>query len=67
MSCGRPTDQKLFAGYITGVRVTASWGTTWIMPGNHLQAYFDFQVVVWSTVEDQRLTGEVARLPGQPP
>ena len=26
LSCGRPTDMKLFTGYIGGVRVTASWG-----------------------------------------
>jgi len=43
MSCGRPTDQKGFAGYIRGVRVTASWGATWITPGNHLRAYFDLR------------------------
>jgi len=67
MSCGRPTDQKLFAGNIRGVRVTASWGTTWILPGNHLRAYFDLRVVVWSTVEGLGLTREKARLPGQPP
>jgi len=28
LSFGRPTDQKLFAGYIRGVRVTASSGAT---------------------------------------
>jgi len=67
MSCGRPTDQKLFAGYIRGVRVTASWGATSITPGNHLRAYFDLQVVVWLTVEGVGLTGEAAWLPGQPP
>jgi len=60
MSCGRPTDQKLFAGDIRGVRVTASWGATWITPGNHLQAYFDLWVVVWLTVEGLWLTGEAA-------
>jgi len=27
MSCGRPTDQKLLAGYIRGVSVTASWAS----------------------------------------
>jgi len=32
MSCGCPTDQKVFAGYIRGVRVTDSWGT------NHLSS-----------------------------
>jgi len=49
-------------------RVTASWDTTWITPGNHLQAYFDPRVVVlWLTVEGLGLTGEAARLPGQPP
>jgi len=32
MSCGRPTDQKLCAPYIRGVRVTACWGATWISP-----------------------------------
>jgi len=46
MSRGHPTDQKLFTGYIRGVRVTASWGATWITPENHLQAYFDLRVVV---------------------
>jgi len=51
MSCGHPTDQKLFAGYIRGVRVTASWGAAWITPGNHLRAYFDLRVIVWLTVE----------------
>jgi len=66
MSCGCPTDQKLFAGYIRGVRVTASWGPTWITPGNHVRAYFDLRVVVWLTVEGFGLTGEAARLPGQP-
>jgi len=67
MSCGCPTDQKLVAGYIRGVRVTDSWGATRITPGNHLQAYFDLRVVVWLTVEGLWLTGEAARLPGQPP
>jgi len=67
MDCGRPTDQKLFAGYIRGVRVTASWGATWIIPGNQLRAYFDLQVVVWLIVEGLGLPGEGARLPGQPP
>jgi len=67
MSCGRPTDQKPFAGYIRGVRVTASWGATWITPGNHLRAYFDLRVVVWLTVEGLGLTGKAARLLGQPP
>ena len=47
MSCSRPTDLKLFAGYIRGVRVTVSWGATWITPGNHLRGYFEIQVVVW--------------------
>jgi len=67
MNCGRPTDQKLFAGYIRGVRVTASWGATWITLGNHLQAYFDLRVVVCLTVESLGQTGEAARLPGEPP
>jgi len=67
MSCGRPTNQKLLAGYIRGVRVTASWGATWITPGNHLQAYFDLRVVVWLTVGGLRRTGEAAKLPGRPP
>jgi len=67
LSCGRPTDQKLFAGYIRGVRVTASWGATGLRPGNHLRAYIDLRVVVCLTVEDLGLTGEAARLPGQPP
>jgi len=67
MSCGRPTDQKLFAGYIRGVRVIASWGATRIPPGNHLRAYFDLRVVVWLTGEGLGLTGEAAMLPGQPP
>jgi len=69
MSCGRSTDQKLFAGYMRGVRVTASWGATWIKPENHLWAYFDLWIVVWLTVEgsDSELTGEDGKLPGQPP
>jgi len=67
MSCGRPTDQKLFAGYIGGVRVTASWGATWITAGNHLRADFELRVVVWLTVEGLGLTGQAARLAGQPP
>jgi len=67
MSCGRPTDQKLFAGYISGVRVTASWGATWITPGKYLRAYFDLLVVVWLTVEGLGLTGEAVRLREQPP
>jgi len=67
MSCDSPTDQKLFAGYIRGVRVTVSWSATWITPGNPLRAYFDLWVVVWLTVEGLGLTGEAARLPGQPP
>jgi len=56
----------LFAGYIRDVRATASWGATQIKPGNHLQAYFNYRVVVWSTVEGLGLTGEAARLPRQP-
>jgi len=67
ISCGRPTDQKLFAGYIRGVRVTASWGATWKTPGNHLRPYFDLRVVVWLAVEGLGLTGEAAGLAGQPP
>jgi len=67
MSCGCPTDQRLLAGYIRGVRVTASLGATWITPGNHLRAYFDLRVVVWLTGEGLGLTEEAARLPGQPP
>jgi len=67
MSCGRPTDQKLFAGYIRGVRVTASMGAIWITSGNHLRAYFDLRVVVWLTVEGLGVSGEAARLPGQSP
>jgi len=65
MSCGRPTDQNLFEGYIRGVRVTASWGATWIPAGNHLRAYFDLRVVVWLPVEGLGLPVEAARLPGQ--
>ena len=67
MSCGRPTDRKLLAGYIRGVRVTASWGGTWIAPGNHVLVYFGLRVVVWLTVEGLGLTEEAARVPGQPP
>jgi len=67
MSCGLPTDQKLFAGYIRGVRVTASRGATWITPVNHLREYIDLWVVVGLTVEGLGLTGEAARLPGQLP
>jgi len=58
MNCAHPTDQKLFAGYRRGVRVTASWGSTWITPGNDLRVYFNFRVVVWSTEEGLELTGE---------
>jgi len=47
--------------------MTASWGATWTTPGNHLRAYFDLRVVVELTVESLGLTGEAARLPGQPP
>jgi len=57
----------MFAGYIRGVRVTASWGATWIIPGNHLRAYFDLRVVVWLIVEVLGLTGKSERPPGQPP
>jgi len=46
MSCGGSTDQRLFAGYIRGVRLTASWGATWIAPGNHQGASIDLQAVV---------------------
>jgi len=67
ISCGRPTDQQLFAGYIGGVRVTASQGATWITPENYLQASLNLRAVVWSTVEGLGLAGEAARLPGQPP
>jgi len=67
MSCGHPTNQKLFAGYIRGLRVTASWGATWITAGKYLRAYFDLRVLVWLTVEGLGLTPEAARLPGQPP
>jgi len=49
------------------VRVTTSRGTTWIIPGNHLRAYFDLRVIVWSTVEGLGQTREAARLPGQLP
>jgi len=66
MSCDGPTDQKLFAGYIRGVRVTASWGATWITLGNTLRASFDLWIVVWLTVKGLGLTGDAARLPGQP-
>jgi len=47
--------------------VTASWGATWITPENNLRVYFDLRVVVWLRVEGWGLTGEAARLPGQPP
>jgi len=67
MGYGRPTDQKRFAGYIRSVRVTASWGVTWIIPGNNLGAYFELWALVWVTVEGLELTREAARLPGQPP
>jgi len=60
-------DQKLFLGYIRGMRMTGSRGATWITPGNHLLAYFDLRVVVWLRVEGLGLTREAARLPGQPP
>ena len=61
-----PTDRKPFAGYIRGVRVSASWGATWIMPEDDLQAYLDLRVVVWLTIVGLGLTGEAARLPGPP-
>jgi len=67
ISCGRPTNQTLFAGYIRGVRVTASWDATWIPLGNYLRANLNLRVVVWSTVEGLGLTGKAARPPGQPP
>ena len=67
MSSCCPTDWKLFAGYIRGVRVTASWSATWITPENHLWAYLDLRVIVWLTVLCLWLIGEAARLPGQPP
>jgi len=67
MSCGRPSDQKLFAGYIMGVRGTASSGAIRIPPENHLQAYLELRVVVWLIVEGLGLIGEAVRLLGQPP
>jgi len=67
MSCGPPSDQKLFTGCIRGVRVTPSWGATLILPGNYLWAYFDLHVVVWLTVAGFGQTGEAARQPAQPP
>jgi len=67
MTCGPPTNQKLFAGYIMGVRVTASWGGSWITLGNHLRAYLSLQVVRWLTLEGFGMTMEAARLPRQPP
>jgi len=57
----------VFAGYMRGVRVTASRGATWITPVNHLEAYFDLRLVVWLTVVGLGLTEKVARIPGQPP
>jgi len=65
--CGRQTHQKVFTGYISGVRGTTSKGALWIMPENHLWAYFVLLVVVWLAVEGLGLTGEAARPPGQPP
>jgi len=67
MSCGGPTDQKLFTGYISSVRMTAALGGTWKTPGNHIRSYFDLRVVEWSTIEGLGLSGEAASLPGQPP
>jgi len=46
MNCGDPSDQRLFTGYIRGVRVTATWGATCITAENHLQAYFDLWEMV---------------------
>jgi len=66
MCCGCPFDQKLFAGYIKGVRRTASWGTTRITSENHLRAYLDLRVVLWVTGEGLRRTEEAARLSGYP-
>jgi len=67
IDCGRPTDQKLIAGYKMGMRVTGSRDATWIIPGNHLPAYFGLRVVVWLKVEGLGLTGDAAKLSGQPP
>jgi len=46
--------------------VAASWSATRITPENRLQVSFDLGVVVVLTVADLGLTGEAARLPGQP-
>jgi len=61
-----PFEQKLLAGYLRGMRVAASWSTTRITPENRLQVSFDLGVVVVLTVAGLGLTGEAARLPGQP-
>ena len=67
MRGGRPFDQKLFAGYIRGVRVTGSLGAIWIHPGKDLWAYLDLRVVLWLSVAGLGLTQEAARLVGQLP
>ena len=41
------------------MRVTASWGATWITPENHLLAYVDLRVVVWLTVEGLGIPGKL--------
>jgi len=56
MSCGHPSDQKLFKGYIRGVRVTATWGATCITAENHLQAYFDLWEMVCVSGTDTMVT-----------
>jgi len=60
ISCGRPSDEKLLAGYIRSVRVSTAWDATWILPENHLHEYFSLRVVVWLTVGGLGLTREAA-------
>lgn len=40
-----PPNPKLFTGYISGMRVTAHLGATWIMPRNYLWVYLDLEVI----------------------
>ena len=63
MTSRRPTDQKLFAGYIRAVRVTASRDATWITPENYLRTYLDLQVVVWLIVVGSEQSSKAVRLP----
>ena len=62
ISCGCLSQQKLLGGYMKCVRVTFSWGTTSIAPGNNLRAYFDLRVMVRLTIVGLKPTGKAAQL-----